>query len=140
MIYLLDSNVLSELRRPKQMSRNVRDWFAGIDVNDAGTSAIVIMELEYGAARAAYRKQPHAPMLRDWIDNYVLPRLEGRILPVDTAVAARCAQLQVPKTRPYGDALIAATALVNNLTVVTRNVRHFEGMDVKLLNPWTHSP
>jgi predicted nucleic acid-binding protein len=140
MIYLLDTNVLSELRRPKQMSRNVRNWFTGIDLDDVGTSAIVIMELEYGAARAAYKKQPHAPLLRDWIDNYVLPKFDGRILPVDTFVATHCAHLHVPKTRPPSDALIAATALTHGLTVVTRNVRHFAGMGVKLLNPWTYSP
>ena len=75
-------------------------------------------------------------MLRGWIDQQALPAFAGRILAVDTAVAQRCAQLHVPDPRSERDALIAATALVHGLTVVTRNVADFEPTGVPLLNPW----
>jgi toxin FitB len=136
MIYLLDSNVLSELRRPKLTAQCVSAWFSRTDADDMATSAIVILELEYGAARAAYRRLPHAQLLRDWIDQQVLPAFADRILPVDHRVAARCAGLHVPRARPYSDALIAATALVHHLTLVTRNFGHFDGTGVTLFNPW----
>ena len=75
-------------------------------------------------------------MLRTWLDNTVLPDFEGRILPVDISVARRCAGLQVPNPRSYRDSLIAATALVHGMTVVTRNLADFESTGVALLNPW----
>jgi predicted nucleic acid-binding protein len=75
-------------------------------------------------------------VLRAWIDNQILPRFEGRVLAVDTAVAQRCARLHVPDRRAERDALIAATAMVHGLTVVTRNVSDFEPVGVTLLNPW----
>ena len=74
--------------------------------------------------------------LRAWIDDKVLPVFQGRILVVDAAVAQRCARLHVPDPRAERDALIAATALVHGLTLVTRNVADFELMDVDLFNPW----
>jgi predicted nucleic acid-binding protein len=82
------------------------------------------------------RDKAQGAMLRAWIDTRVLPAFDGRILSVDTAVAKRCARLHVPDPRADRDALIAATALVHRLTVVTRNVADFEAMGVDLLNPW----
>ncbi len=75
-------------------------------------------------------------VLRSWLDKHVLPAFADRILPVDAAVARRCARLHVPDPRAERDALIAATALVRDLTVVTRNVGDFEATGVRLLNPW----
>ena len=77
-------------------------------------------------------------LLRAWIDHQILARFEGRVLAVDTAVAQRCARLHVPDPRAERDALIAATALVHGLTVVTRNVADFEPTGVGLINPWEH--
>jgi hypothetical protein len=71
------------------------------------------------------------------MDNHVLPEFTGRVLPIDTEVALRCASVHVPDPRAERDALIAATALVHGMTVVTRNLADFELMGVKLLNPWT---
>jgi predicted nucleic acid-binding protein len=100
-------------------------------------SAISILEIELGALQIARRDTAaQGAILRVWIDKQILPRFEGRVLPVDTAVAQRCARLHVPNLRAERDALIAATALVHGLTVVTRNVPDFEPMGVALLNPW----
>jgi predicted nucleic acid-binding protein len=75
-------------------------------------------------------------VLRTWLDTLVLPEFDGRTLPVDTAVAQRCSRLHVPDPRAERDALIAATALVHGMTVVTRNVADFEPSGVPILNPW----
>ena len=82
------------------------------------------------------KNKAHAKILRGWIDSQILPRFEGRILAVDTAVAQTCARLHVPNTRSERDALIAATAVVHAMTVVTRNVADFQMRGVTVLNPW----
>jgi predicted nucleic acid-binding protein len=75
-------------------------------------------------------------MLRTWLDRRVLPEFAGRIFPVDTHIAQRCASLHVPDRQAERDALIAATGLVHGMTVVTRNTADFKATGVKLLNPW----
>jgi predicted nucleic acid-binding protein len=75
--------------------------------------------------------------LRAWVDAQVVPGFRDRLMPVDGAVAQRFAALHVPDPRSQRDSLIAATALVHRLIVVTRNVHHFEPMGVQLLNPWS---
>ena len=75
-------------------------------------------------------------LLRVWLDDYVIPAFSGRILAIDTAVAQRCAKLHVPDPGAERDTLIAATALVHGMTIVTRNVMDFEQTGVKILNPW----
>ena len=78
----------------------------------------------------------HANVLRDWIDTLILPRFDGRILPVDTAVTQCCARLHVPDPKSERGALVAATAVVHGMTAVTRNVAEFGMAGVKVLNPW----
>ena len=99
-------------------------------------SAITILEIEAGTLRLQRRDPARAALLRTWIDQKVLPAFDGRILPVDTAVAQRCARLHVPDPRTERDALIAATALVHRKSVVTRNVADFQPMGVVVVNPW----
>jgi predicted nucleic acid-binding protein len=99
-------------------------------------SVISVLELEQGTLSMERRDTRQGEMLRSWLDHYVLPAFASRILLVDTAVALRCAVLHVPNPRSYRDALIAATALVHGMTVVTRNVKDFEATGVALLNPW----
>jgi hypothetical protein len=135
-MFLLDTNVLSELRRPEKANRNVVIWAGSIAAASIFLSAISILEIELGALRIARKDLAQGKVLRAWIDDQVLPRFEGRILAVDTAVAQRCARLHVPDRRGERDALIAATAMVHGLTVVTRNVADFEPIGVALLNPW----
>ncbi|MGA8821167.1 MAG: type II toxin-antitoxin system VapC family toxin [Xanthobacteraceae bacterium] len=135
-MFLLDTNVISELRRPHRADRNVLAWAGEMSVASFFLSVISILEIELGALQIVRRDAIQGAALRTWIDKQILPSFEGRILPVDTTVAQRCARLHVPNPRADRDALIAATALVHELTVVTRNVPDFEPMGVALLNPW----
>jgi predicted nucleic acid-binding protein len=99
--------------------------------------AITIHELEIGVLLAERRDPPHGRILREWLSGHVLVAFDGRILPVDTAVAQRSAQLSVPDKRPLQDGLIAATALVHGMTVVTRNVADFAPTGARVLDPWS---
>ncbi len=135
-MYLLDTNVLSELRRRDRTHRGVAAWADAVAVDDLFLSVITVLEIEAGTLLLARRDAAQGALLRAWIDQQVLPAFAGRILAVDLAVAQRCARLHVPDPRPERDALIAATALVHGLTVVTRNSADFQPMGVKLVNPW----
>jgi predicted nucleic acid-binding protein len=115
---------------------NVAKWADSVDAAGLYLSAITIMELETGVLQIERRDTKQGQVLRTWLDNYVLVEFTGRVLSVDTAVAQRCARLHVPDPRGERDALIAATALVHGMTVVTRNVDDFEATGVPLLNPW----
>ncbi|WP_025128821.1 type II toxin-antitoxin system VapC family toxin [Pseudomonas sp. PH1b] len=134
-MFLLDTNVISELRKPKA-NRGVKAWAHGIAPTSLFLSAITVLELETGILRVERRDPDQGALLRTWLERRVLPTFSGRILAIDSAVALRCAQLHVPDRSNECDALIAATALVHNLTVVTRNVADFEACGVRLLNPW----
>ncbi|UWU67521.1 type II toxin-antitoxin system VapC family toxin [Bradyrhizobium sp. NC92] len=134
-MFLLDTNVISELRRPDKADRHVVAWAGAIPAANFFISVISILEIELGARLIERRDAAQGAILRSWINSQILARFEGRILPIDTAVARRCAQLHVPNPRAERDALIAATALVHGLTVVTRNVEDFKPTGVALLNP-----
>jgi toxin FitB len=135
-MFLLDTNVLSELQRRDRTDPKVAAWTDEIHPSELFLSAITILEIEAGTLMLQRRDEAQGAVLRAWIDRRVLPAFEGRILPVDIAVAQRCARLHVPDPRAERDALIAATALVHRLTVVTRNIADFQRMGVNLLNPW----
>ena len=135
-MFLLDTNVVSELRRRERADPKVAAWADAVHPTELFLSAISVLEIEAGVLLVARRDPAAGAVLRSWLDRKVLPAFEGRILAVDTAVAQRCAQLHVPNPRAERDALIAATALVHRLTLVTRNVVDFEPMGVELLNPW----
>ena len=135
-MFVLDTNVVSELRRPDKANPNVSAWAAANPLASVFLSAITILEIELGALAVERKDAAQGRILRAWIDDRILPRFDGRILPVDTAVARRCARLHAPNRRSERDALIAATALVHGMKVVTRNVADFEPMGVEILNPW----
>jgi len=97
---------------------------------------ITIEELEIGVLLAERRDPPHGRMLRRWLEAQVLPAFGNRVLPIDVAVARRSASLHVPDPRPVKDTLIAATALIHGMSVVTRNVADFAPMGVDLIDPW----
>jgi hypothetical protein len=135
-MYILDTNVVSELRKAKKAHQNVKKWAQPLPAASLYISVISVLELEIGILLIERRDQEQGTILRAWMDRHVLPTFSGRILVIDTAVAQRCATLHVPNPRSDRDALIAATALVHGLTVATRNVTDFERMGVGVVNPW----
>jgi len=138
-MYLLDTNVISALRRPDKAEPLLIEWAARVPVSRFYLSAISILEIEHGVLLKMRKDKKQGALLRAWVDDEVLPRFEGRILPIDVDVALLCANLHVPDPQPERDALIAATALVHKLTVVTRNVNDFLPSGVQILNPWVKS-
>jgi predicted nucleic acid-binding protein len=142
MMYVLDTNVLSELRKVRlgKADANVTAWTDSVDAADLFVSAITIMELELGVLSIERKDAVQGAMLRSWLEQHVLPEFFERTLPIDTAVAQRCARLHVPDKRGERDALIAATALVHGMMVVTRNVADFKPTGVAIINPWEPSP
>jgi predicted nucleic acid-binding protein len=136
-MYLVDTNVVSELRRPERANRNVARWAAATPLVHQHISVISVLELELGALLIGRRDTTQGGVLRQWIDRQVLPSFEGRILAIDTAIALRCARLHAPDPRSERDALIAATALTHGLTIVTRNQADFAPTGAVVFNPWT---
>ena len=137
---LLDTNVLSELRRRDRAHPNVSNWASRHRVVDFYLSAMTVLEIETDVLLIERRDRRQGGVLRQWLEDDVLTAFAQRILPVDAAVARRCANLHIPDPRPERDALIAATALVHNLTLVTRNTRDFAATGVTLFNPWDAPP
>lgn len=142
-MYLLDTNVVSEIRKISsgRADANLTAWACDIGANQTYMSVITIQELEHGVLLAERRDPAAGAVLRSWLDNDVYHEFEQQILPVDTKVARLAATLHVPDPAPVADALIAATAIVNDMLVVTRNAADFERFDqLKILNPWNPPP
>ena len=137
-MFVLDTHVVSELRKVRlgRADANVAKWADSVKASDLYLSAITLQELEIGVLLAEHRDPKQGAVIRVWLNSHVLPAFEGRILPVDTAVVLRSAKQHVPNPRPFRDGLIAATALVHGMTVVTRNLADFEATGVAMLNPW----
>ncbi len=135
---LLDTNVVSELRKARsgRADAAVVAWATVQPPARLYISAITLLELELGVLQAERRDPAAGDALRRWLDGQVLPSFEGRILSVDAEVARRCARLHVPDPRSERDALIAATALIHAMSVVTRNVADFQTTGVAIINPW----
>ncbi|MHC8310026.1 PIN domain-containing protein [Pseudomonas sp. GT1P32] len=134
-MFLLDTNVISELRKPRA-DANVVAWAKSVIAPRMFISAITLQELEMSVLRMERRDPAQGKVLRTWLKRHVMPAFDGRILPVDAAVALRCASLHAPNRANESDAWIAATALVHGLTVVTRNINDFQFSGVALINPW----
>lgn len=138
-MYLLDTNVVSELRKVTRgrADPNFSSWAASVDSESLYVSAITIQELEIGVLLAERRDPPAGAVLRYWLDRQVFEAFDRRILPVDSQVARRAAALHIPDPAPVQDALIAATALTHRMKMVTRNTRHFERFHpLQILDPW----
>ena len=137
-MYLLDTNVVSELRKAHNGKANVHvvAWANAVEASDMFLSVITIQELEIGVLLAERRDAAQGGLLRAWLETQVIPAFAGRLLPVTTEIARRSAQLHVPNPQPVRDGLIAATGLVHNLVVVTRNAPDLTTSAVALLNPW----
>ncbi len=142
-MYLLDTNVISELRkstggRRASIDRNVKKWASSVEVKSLYLSSITILELETGILLVERRDHAQGVLLRQWLESHVLTAFANRILSVDLTTARQCARLHVPDPMEQRDALIAATAIVHGMTVVTRNVSDFKPSGVPFLNPWLH--
>lgn len=137
-MYLLDTNVVSELRKvgAGKADANVMHWARSFKPEVLYLSVITILELEMGILSLERRDQQQGALLRQWLENQVLPSFEGRVIPVDIPVARKSAALHVPDKRAERDAMIAATAIIYRLKVVTRNVADFDQNLVDVINPW----
>ena len=137
-MFVLDTNVVSELRKAKagKADARVTDWASNVSAGSLYVSAITILELEVGVLKIERRDRAQGAVMRAWMDGHVMRAFTGRILAVDGEVARQCARLHVPNRVSERDALIAATALVHRMTVVTRNTADFLATKVPLLNPW----
>ncbi|MFJ7436187.1 type II toxin-antitoxin system VapC family toxin [Methylorubrum thiocyanatum] len=138
MMYVLDTCVVSELRKVRsgRADPGVAAFEKTVDASALFLSAVTIFELELGILALERKDAAQGSVLRAWLEKNVLPEFSSRTLPVDVAVARRCARLHVPDRRSERDAFIAATALVHGMSVVTRNVADFEPTGVAIINPW----
>ena len=137
MTYLLDTNAVSALRRRDRAEKRVLDWFEGAAGAEFFVSALTMMEIEIGVRRLERYDKRQGAVIRAWKEGPLQTLFRGRFLNVDLEIAERCAALHIPDPQPEIDALIAATAIVKRLTLVTRNERDFAGMPVALVNPWS---
>lgn len=135
-MFVLDTNVVSELRKPARANARVAQWASHISLDQLYLSALTVMEIELGVLRMERKDKRQGAELRTWLEGQVLADFSGRILPLEVAVVRRCAELHVPDPMPERDAMIAATAMVHGMTLVTRNVIDFQRAKVKLFNPW----
>jgi predicted nucleic acid-binding protein len=135
-MYLLDTNVVSELRKAAKADQRVIAWAGRTDVQFMYISVVSILEIRMGILSLRRKDTAQADILGEWLSRQVIPGFSGRILSIDLPVALRCAELHVPDPRSDRDALIAATALAHGLTVVTRNTKDFQPTGVMTFNPW----
>ena len=135
-MYLIDTNVVSEIRKGAKANNNVILWANTVSTASLFLSVISILEIETGILQKERQDPSQGAILRIWLNSHVLPAFSERIINIDIAVAQRCAKLHIPDRRSERDALISATALVHGFVVVTRNTKDFEETGVELLNPW----
>jgi toxin FitB len=137
-MYLLDTNVVSELRKVRagKADMHVATWSQTVSAESLFISTITVHELELGVLLLERRDAVQGAILRRWLSDHVLPAFSARVLAVDTAVAIRSAQLHVPDPRPVRDSFIAGTALVHGMAIATRNVNDFLHAGVEIINPW----
>lgn len=140
-MYLLDTNVVAELRKAKagKADKGVTAWASSVAPASLFLSTITVLEMELGILLMERRDPAQGAILRAWMDGHVLPAFAERILAIDTAVARRCARLHVPDPKSERDAFIAATGLVHGMIIVTRNIADFVPTSVATMNPWEHA-
>jgi len=138
-MFLLDSNLLSELRSVKRCHPAVRDWQESQPLSACWISVISLLEIRKGIMQVERQDAPFAAIINQWLETKLKPAFQGRILGVSPAVAERAGYLAANRTRGLTDCLIAATALEHRLTLATRNVADFEDLaGLQIVNPWKH--
>jgi len=135
-MYILDTNVVSALRRPRAQEADVVEWVGRVNEAALYISAITLFELELGVRLKERRDARQGAVLRRWLEGRVLAAFRDRTMPIDGPVARVAAGLHVPDPRPERDALIAATAIEHGMAVVTRNTADFMPFDVPVIDPW----
>ncbi len=140
-MYLLDTNIISELRKAKsgKSDKNVIRWANSVSATSLFLSVITILELETDILLTERRDSSQGALLRSWLNTHVLPTFSERIISIDVTIARCCAKLHVPDPPSDRDSIIAASALVHGMVVVTRNVEDFEPTGVEIFNPWEFS-
>lgn len=146
-MYLLDTNVVSEMRKPRTvkqprsgMDSNVAAWAENTLSTSMYISTITLMEIELGTLLMERKDVAQGAVLRKWMNDGLMPAFGNRVLKIDSQIALRCAMLHVSNPKSYRDSLIGATAIVHGMTVVTRNVSDFKPTGAAILNPWGHPP
>lgn len=138
-MYLLDTNILAEMRKMAKgtANENVVNWFRSIGDAPLFVSVVTLMEIERGVLGMERKDPEQGKLLRHWFETLVLTQFKHNTYYInDNTIAKLCAQLHVPDRSPENDAWIAATALRYKLTLVTRNTKDFEDMGVKVVNPF----
>ena len=136
-MFLLDSNVISELRSRKRCHPQVAAWESQTPLSSCWLSVVTLLEIRQGISQVELKDAPFAQVLHQWLETQVKPSFAERILPVSSTLAERAGQLAALRTRSLADCLIAATALEHQLTLATRNVADFEDIvGLKFVNPW----
>ena len=136
MSYLLDTNVISELRKGKRCDPRLAEWFAGVVEDDIFLSVLTIGELRKGIEQIQRRDQKSASALNRWLGR-LIDSFQDKILPVDRAIAEEWGRMNVPGPLPVIDSLLAATAKLHDLSLVTRNIKDIARTGVTCLNPFT---
>jgi hypothetical protein len=134
--FLLDTNVISEIRKRDRAHQNVVDWVARTPIEEIGTSVLVLAEIRHGIELKRRNDPEQAKSLDRWFSRMRI-RLGDRVLPIDEPVAEAWALLGIPDPLPLIDGLLAATAKVHDLTLVTRNVADIAVVGVSLLDPFS---
>jgi hypothetical protein len=134
--YLLDTNVVSALRKPER-NPAATAWAVSVPLAELFVAANTLGEIERGVVAKERTDPPQGEVLRAWFEDRVLPAFDGRVLSFDLPAARILATYRVPEHAPYSDALIAAVAESAGKVIVTRNTRHFQPLGVQCLDPWS---
>lgn len=137
-MYLLDNNVISEMRKIKinKADKNVKLWFESIDLQTLYTCQIVMMEIERGVLQKQRKDKIQGEILANWFYYSVKPLFHGRIFTINDEISSICAKFHTPNIRPENDCWIASITKYYDMTLVTRNVKDFDGLPIRLLNPF----
>ncbi|MBF7073630.1 type II toxin-antitoxin system VapC family toxin [Glaciecola sp. MH2013] len=135
-MFLLDTNVVSALRKPSEADKNLVAWASSQQVFNLYVSSISIMELKFAILEKRKTDPKAGELLNEWLQTRVLEGFKGRVVAFDAEMAEYCAALHVPNPKSERDAMIAATCLVNNMTLVTKTPADFKHIKIPTINPW----